>query len=226
MTCLGTQSVTIALFLGASWRVAASPEPLLPTKIGEAAATLAAAFHDDPLSRFLLPREESRRRWLHLTMNADLRQVLPEGHVYTVGGEDVEGVVGWLPPGRYPLPTLRSLRFLAGIIVRVPTGGISVRSVARAVQITRLWERLHLRERHWYLYVLGAHPSQQGKGLGRALLDPILARADSERLPAYTETSNPRNLTFYGHFGFDVVQEVQAPGGGPPMWTLLRPPVG
>src|SRR3990170_5668065 len=180
-------------------RTSAVVRSLAPSGVSDAAATLAAAFHEDPLSRFLLPQEESRRRWLRLTMTADLRQVLPEGHVYTVGGDKVAGVVGWLRPGRYPLPAGRSLRFLAGLLVRVPTGGISIRSVVRALQVMRLWERLHLKEAHWYLYVLGVEPSQQGQGLSRSLLDPILERADREALPAYTETSNPRNVTFYGH---------------------------
>ena len=108
-----------------------------------------------------------------------------------------------MPPGRYPLPAWRTLRFLLSVI----------------------W-RLHLREPHWYVHVLGVHPGQQGTGLGRALLDPALALADRDRAPVYLETSNPRNLTFYGHFGFEVTREVRVPGGGPPLWTLLRPPVG
>ncbi len=202
----------------------ATVEPLHPSKLAEAAATLAAAFHDDPLSLWLLPREEPRRRWLRLSMEADLRQILPEGHVYATVGEEVTGVVGWVPPGRHPLPAGRSLRFLGSLLWRVPGGDISARSILRALRVMGLWERLHLREHHWYLHVLGVHPSQQGKGLGRALLDLILTRADAEGMPAYTETSRPRNVSFYGHFGFRVVGEVRAPGGGPPMWTLLRPP--
>jgi len=27
-------------------------------------------------------------------------------------------------------------------------------------------------------------------------------------------------------FGFEVMQEVSIPGGGPPIWTMLRQPVG
>ncbi len=32
---------------------------------------------------------------------------------------------------------------------------------------------------HWYLVVLGVKPCQQGRGLARALLEPMLARADA-----------------------------------------------
>lgn len=200
-------------------------EPLDPARLSEASATLAAAFHDDPLSRFLFPQEESRSRWLRLLNGAGLRLALPEGHVYTPADQGVPGVIALVPPGRYPLPAWRTLRFLFGVIWRPPPFGPPLRSMVRGLQLLRAAERLHLREPHWYVHVLGVHPSQQGKGLGGTLLELALARADRQRLPVYLETSNPRNLTFYGHFGFDVVQEVGAPGGGPPLWTMLRQPV-
>ena len=50
-------------------------------------------------------------------------------------------------------------------------------------------DRLHIKEPHWYVFVLGVRPERQGEGLGRALLDPALARADRDRLPAYLETT-------------------------------------
>src|SRR3990172_12058322 len=47
-------------------RMAAQLVPLSRQKVAEASRSLAAAFFDDPTSRFLLPREESRDRWLRL----------------------------------------------------------------------------------------------------------------------------------------------------------------
>ena len=204
--------------------VTAPVEPLAQERIAEASATLAAAFHDDPLSRFLFPHEESRNRWLRLLNGAGLRLALPEGHVYTPAGQGVPGVVALVPPGRYPLPVWRTLRFLVSVIWRPPPFGPPLRSMVRGLRLMRKVERLHLREPHWYVHVLAVHPSQQGKGLGGALLELGLARADGQRLPVYLETSNPRNLTFYGHFGFEVLQEVDTPGG-PPLWTMLRQPM-
>jgi len=200
--------------------------PLSPQKIAEASRSLAAAFFDDPTSRFLLPREQSRDRWLRLIHEASLRHVLPEGHVQTIDGDEVSGVIGVVPPGRYPLPTTRFLRHLVPIILRLPTGGFPLGRAVRALQAQGMIDRLHVKEPHWYVAVLGVLPERQGEGLGRALLDPPLARADRDRLPTYLETSNERNLTFYGRFGFEVMQEVSIPGGGPPVWTMLRQPVG
>ncbi|HEU4758884.1 MAG TPA: GNAT family N-acetyltransferase [Dehalococcoidia bacterium] len=201
-------------------------EPLSTAQVREAGAMLAAAFHDDPFSLFLLPDERSRPRWLTLLNTAGLRLALPEGHAYTIQSGGAPGVIALVPPGRYPLPAWRSLRFLASVALRPPPFGPPLRSLVRGLQALRLVERLHVKEPHWYVHALGVHPNQQGKGLGRALLDPALALADRDRLPTYLETSNPRNLTFYGHFGFEMVEEVRTPGGGPPIWRMLRPPVG
>ncbi len=201
-------------------------EPLRRTKIRQASATLAAAFFDDPLTRFLLPDEDSRTRWLRLLHESHLRSVLPDDHVYRVGDDGIAGIIGVLPPDRYPMPVSRSLGYLLRLIWRLPSGGFPLGRVLRGLQAMRLIERIHLRERHWYVSVLGVHPERQGAGLGGALLSPVLAWADRDRLPAYLETAKEKNLSFYGHFGFEVVEKVDTPGGGPPIWTMLRQPVG
>src|SRR3989337_2975572 len=105
--------------------------PWSPQKIAEASRSLAAAFFDDPTSRFLLPREQSRDRWLRLIHETSLRHVLPEGHVQTIDGDEVSGVIGVVPPGRYPLPTTRFLRHLVPLILRLPTGGFPLGRAVR-----------------------------------------------------------------------------------------------
>ena len=173
--------------------------PLSRQKVAEASRSLAAAFFDDPTSHFLLPREESRGKWLRLIHRAGLRQVLPEGHVYAAtGGDGIAGVIGLVPPGRYPLSTARFLRHFVPIILRLPTGGFSPGRAVRGLQAQGMIERMHIKEPHWYVFVLGVRPERQGEGLGRALLDPALARADRDRLPTYLETTKEQNLAFYG----------------------------
>ena len=50
---------------------------------------------------------------------------------------------------------------------------------------------------HWYLPWFGVDAGLQGKGLGGMLMAPCLEIVDASYLPAYLETPNPRNLTFY-----------------------------
>jgi GNAT superfamily N-acetyltransferase len=71
---------------------------------------------------------------------------------------------------------------------------------------------------------LGVAPAQQGRGLGRALLQPMLARADAEQVRCYLETFTERNVQFYTKLGFRVLVHDSIPGGGPPFWTMVRLP--
>lgn len=71
---------------------------------------------------------------------------------------------------------------------------------------------------------MGTHPDRQRQGLGSAVLAPVLARCDTDAVPAYTETSTTENVAFYRRQGFDVTAEVAMPEGGPPVWTMWRNP--
>ena len=75
----------------------------------------------------------------------------------------------------------------------------------------------------WYLPMIGVDPVAQGRGLGSALLGYALAACDRDGLPAYLETSNPRNLALYERHGFRVGKVIQA-GSSPPVWAMLREP--
>jgi GNAT superfamily N-acetyltransferase len=80
----------------------------------------------------------------------------------------------------------------------------------------------HPHEPHWYLPLLGVDPARQGQGLGSAILKASLARCDAEGLPAYLESSNPKNVPLYERHGFEVLGVIQ-PGDFPPMHPMLRP---
>jgi ribosomal protein S18 acetylase RimI-like enzyme len=99
------------------------------------------------------------------------------------------------------------------------------RRVAAGVRIYGAMDRAHatVTERHWYLAVLGCDPRWQRRGVGTALLEPVLRRADSDGICTYLETQRDDNLAWYARFGFDVIEELQ-PRGCPPMWTMRRTP--
>ena len=82
----------------------------------------------------------------------------------------------------------------------------------------------HAPEPHWYLYLLGVEPARQGRGVGRALLAPTLARADAGGVPCYLETQNSRNVGFYERLGFRVTSDGWAPGTTLRVWTMRREP--
>ncbi len=75
---------------------------------------------------------------------------------------------------------------------------------------------------HHYIHAIGVRPDHQGRGLGQQLLDVVLQRADQNPAPVYLENSNERNIRLYERNGFEVVSEEITPGGGPPVWFMLR----
>ncbi len=76
---------------------------------------------------------------------------------------------------------------------------------------------------HHYLGVIGVHPSLQGQGAGKALLEAFCdhARADPTSHGVYLDTTNPDSLAFYDHTGFQRRGEGHL--GDTPVWCVWRP---
>ena len=199
---------------------------MLETKIASAAdverlaATLTDAFADDPLSRWMTPAHGYPGRLTHL-----FRFLLSDGVSRAVvdtlaGGPDIAlaGAAIWTRPGQWKVPGTTLVRN-AGLIARA-SGMRLPRLIGRLTQL----EHLHPTEpAHWYLQVLGVACDHRGRGLGSALLSSRLAQLDEQQVPAYLESSNPRNLSLYQRHGFTITKEV-AFRHGPPQWLMWREP--
>ena len=85
-------------------------------------------------------------------------------------------------------------------------------------------EANHPDEPHYYLPVVGVDPDWQGRGIGAALMQPVLERCDRERMPAYLEATTPRNRALYERYGFAVTEEFELANVGPPVWRMWRAP--
>jgi GNAT superfamily N-acetyltransferase len=79
---------------------------------------------------------------------------------------------------------------------------------------------------HYYLPIVGVEPDRQGRGIGTALMRPILDRCDQTATPAYLEATTPRNRACYLRQGFEVTEEFRFPKEGPPAWRMWREPSG
>ncbi len=82
-------------------------------------------------------------------------------------------------------------------------------------------EKQHPHDNHFYLAFLAVAPRLQGMGLGSAILEATVKRADEARMPAYLENSNPKNTRLYERAGF-VTQKNISPGGAPPLMAMWR----
>jgi GNAT superfamily N-acetyltransferase len=195
-----------------------------PAHRRSAIATLGRAFHDDPLFGYFQPDVLRQIRLIPAFMRAVVADSVPHGETWVALADGkAKGVAGWLPPGAYPRPrgreALMYLRFAPAFLRNRWSRG------PEGLRLLGAIDRLHPKEPHWYLAVLGVDPELQHRGVGTRLLEPVLDRCDSEGMPAYLETQKPENVAYYRGRGFEVVEEVRLPGSAcPPCWTMQREP--
>lgn len=183
-----------------------------------AAEALALAFADDPAWAHLLPDPAARTEQLLAYFNAELENLVPEYRQIWIA-EEGSGAAVWARPGRWRVPPTRELQ-----VVR-PMARVFGRRFPLALWAQLRLERHHPRRpRHWYLHYLGVEPRHQGRGLGGALLTPVLEQCDREGTPAYLESSTERNRVLYERNGFALTGTFGMPAGGPPIREMWREP--
>ncbi len=190
-------------------------------QIAESGRVLARAFEDDPLMNYILADESKRATALPWFMTKGATYGHKYGEVYTTS-DTIAGNAVWLPPGETKMPMSRMIA--TGMLLAPFKFGM--KSFGRFNKVISIFDHLHeeaVPEKHWYLMLLGVDPPRQGQGVGGALIQPILARADADRLPCYLETQKQINVPFYQRHGFAVVVESDLPDNGPHYWTMKRP---
>ena len=179
------------------------------------AVALARAFDDDPVMNWFFPRERRDSIRFRQFFSMRLRQLMPHGETYTVDG--TAGGAIWALPDRWRLGRWEEFRMGVALFTAIWP------RVTRTVRGVELIEDAHPREPHYYLAVLGTDPEAQGRGIGSALMQPVLEMCDRDEVPAYLESSKERNIDFYARHGFRVTGEVRLPQG-PPVWPMWRDP--
>jgi hypothetical protein len=183
------------------------------------ATSLADAFINDPVYRWMLPGTRRLKPRLRAMFTAEMEQYgLPQGAVSTTASCD--GAVIAMPPGAWEMP--KSIT-LAQAITWARAFGTRLRLAAR---VQRALEERHLREPHYYVRIIGVRGALQGRGLGSALMQPTLQQADSDGLPTYIEASTDRSAALYERLGFVHIAVLELPEGGPPVRLMRRPPAG
>ncbi|MGB2710239.1 MAG: GNAT family N-acetyltransferase, partial [Conexibacter sp.] len=179
---------------------------------------LARAFADDPVAVWACPAAALRPRVLERFYEVRLHQLLREDEVWTEPG--LAGAAMWTTPGRWRTSVRDDIEIVGCMLAprllpRLPLVFYGLVGVV---------ERQHPPEpEHWYLAILGTEPAAQGRGIGSALLVPVLDRCDEDGVGAYLESSKESNIAFYARHGFRVTSELRLPRG-PRVWQMWRDP--
>ena len=159
---------------------------LTKAQLKPAAAMVARAFQDNPLSVYFFPDVSERKDKLPYIFQFMISYGLLHGEAYATS-PNLEGVAVWLPSEKARM-TRR---------VDIKNEGLSrLFKVKRETAakwrsfddyVSSMHERL-VSFRHWYLQLLGVDPAYQGKGYASTLLKAMFVRIDKERLPCFLET--------------------------------------
>ena len=175
-------------------------------------AVMVLAFSADPAARWTWPDPQQYLRHFPDLVKALGGKAFAHGSAYFADG--YSGAAMWLPPEVGP-----DEEALADLVQRTAFAAVQKDVFAVFEQM----ERYHPREPHWFLPFIGVDPLQQGKGCGAALMQHALTRCDADGMPAYLESSNPRNIPLYEKFGFELLGTIQV-GTSPPIFPMLRKP--
>lgn len=182
--------------------------------------TLASAFAHDPLFQWVAGVEtgvsiESRLRVFYGAM---VKIVLRRDDHLVFTTDDGAGAAVWMPPNGWKLGTSDMLRTLPAMVRAFNT------KTPRMIGAFGAVEKVHPEMEHYFLEAIGTRADAQSKGVGTALITPMLDRCDAEGMPAYLESSNRQNVPFYRRHGFEVTGEIDVGKGAPPVTTMWREP--
>lgn len=170
------------------------------------------AFATDPMARWAFPDPAIYLGVMPDVVRAFGGRGFQHGTVHLV--ENGAAAAMWLPPGVQP----DSEQLAALTDQHAPR-----ERNADMMQVFEQMDRYHPSDPCWYLPLIGVDPMCQGRGYGSALLRHALERCDRDGLPAYLESSNPRNIPLYERHGFVAMGRIQA-GSSPTVVPMLRRP--
>jgi ribosomal protein S18 acetylase RimI-like enzyme len=180
---------------------------------------LAQAFSTDPVIDWAMRADSGRMDALRTMFRRGIQGTLRYGEETTT--TDLNSCAIWAPPEALnefhsPLDPILTLPHLIGY------SGLG--RVRRMMAFIKACDDHRPRVPHQYLDVIGVDPSKQGQGYASALLHYTLSRLDEQGIPAYLESSNPRNNPLYQRNGFKITEEVRLLDG-PSLWCMWREPL-
>jgi GNAT superfamily N-acetyltransferase len=186
-----------------------------------ASSLLARAFAGDPFIGHFFADQRRRQLALPPFFRAVLHQLADSQALFAgeVEGRLI-GLAAWVPP-EPAVASRRSVWLARAALLELRI--LFPRATLRVLDGFETLGQRHPAMPHWYLAFVGIEPAQQGRGLGRALLAPVLKRADEAGVDCYLETPFPDTRPFYERLGFNDTDELRPVAGAPPIWTMTRP---
>jgi ribosomal protein S18 acetylase RimI-like enzyme len=194
-----------------------------PQQKKKASQVVAAAFFNYPMFTFYFPDPKRRTRYLAWYLENVLNCALHYGEVYT--NPEITGVIFTLPPGHTNI-SVREYIQNGFLFTPILLGFSKFKQSMECENFVGETQQKLLKNRpHYYLWGLAVDPAHQIEGIGSALLHPVLAKADAQRMPVYLETHDEKNIAYYKKRGFDLIHTTRIPKHDLSIWCMVREPV-
>jgi GNAT superfamily N-acetyltransferase len=178
--------------------------------------SMVAGFEADPLYRWLYPDDLSRPGMLGDVVDLVLEAALGTGSAWVL--DDLLAVAALTEHGVDLIDATTEASYR-----RLLEQQIGRRRAAEAFAGMSACAAFAPSGAHDTLHTLAVQGSRQGEGLGTALLQSLLAQCDERGHAVHLDSSNVRNVSFYERLGFVGAGQVEVPGGGPVIRTMVRP---
>ncbi|QRN82864.1 GNAT family N-acetyltransferase [Chloroflexota bacterium] len=105
-------------------------------------------------------------------------------------------------------------------------GRLGLRNYMRSMECENFVGATHIalmkNRPHYYLWGLAVEPAKKSLGIGSALMQPLLAQADAQKMPIYLETHDEKNVRYYQKHGFDLLHTACIPKYQLSFWCMMR----
>lgn len=191
------------------------------TNLHEAIDILSKAFTNDPMVRYLLQSSNatySRSLYEMFRFSCEVRLLLnwpilgcwdTQHRLVGVACLSLPGKTVWPPALKEVYHELKAC--------------IGVHATTSMKEYTRKADTNRPEEPHYHLGIIGIDPKQQGHGYGGKLLRVLhkMSEAHPSSTGIWLDTENPRNVTLYQHFGYQIKALTQL--GDVQIWGMFRP---
>ena len=172
-------------------------------------STVLMGFSADPFVRWICPEAGNYMSFIG-AFNAYGGKAVDTNTAYVVEG--FKGTALWLPP---------NIEADEEAFVKEIEQNVLIEKQESLFKVLEELEKYHPEDPCWYLPIIAVDPHYQNNGIGSLLMKHALERVDSDGLPAYLESSNPRNMSLYKRYGFETMGQIKV-DDVPPLHPMIR----
>jgi hypothetical protein len=162
---------------------------------------LTESFKDNQSVNYLIPADGRRLNRIRALMDYSYETCKLFGKVYL--SDDRKGCALVSFPERKKT-TLKSLWLEVMLILN----GIGFGNISKAISREKAISKNYPSPPIYYLWFIGVKPDSQNSGVGKKLMEEIVAESERLKRPIYLETSTVKNIPWYRKFGLNVYNQL------------------